>query len=162
MSDVATLKIISKKHGVFRVLIDAEDIPKVQAGVPWTVSVRPDGRIYVKSRTHGQLHRLLMSHCGEHVDHANHDYLDLRKSELRCASNAENMRNMRKPSHQTSSRFKGVSRDRSGWQAHIKVNGKSISLGKCPGTPAGERECADRYDHAAREHFGEFAKPNHP
>lgn len=103
------------------------------------------------------LHRVVMDAPKElHVDHINHDKFDCRRSNLRLATNNQNMFNKRpKPGK----KYKGVSlitrllKFRKKWQAKIHVSGKSICLGHY----ATELEAAMAYNEAAKKHFGEFA-----
>jgi HNH endonuclease len=92
------------------------------------------------------------------VDHRNGDGLDNRRSNLRIATPPENGPNQRPQRRATSSRFKGVSwHDAShAWMAKITVRGDQRYLG-CYQT---EEEAALVYNTAARESFGEFARPN--
>jgi hypothetical protein len=91
-------------------------------------------------------------------DHIDGNGLDNRRCNLRICTQAENLRNGR--ARAGSSRFKGVSWHKSGqkWLAQIKDDGKTIYLGLFPD----ETEAARAYDAAARELFGEFARPNFP
>jgi hypothetical protein len=86
------------------------------------------------------------------IDHINGDSVDNRFSNLREATNAENMRNTKRLRSNTSG-FKGVSKFRNGkWVAKIKINGKSFNLGYyC--TP---EEAFEVYKQRAKEAFGEF------
>lgn len=163
------LALNSPTHGEYRVRVDAEDAARV-AERDWIPAPFPDRRrvvfyTYVDqpdgTRATVTLHRFLMPNCPEYVDHRFHDSFDLRKSELRCATHAENLRNRRKH-RAASSKYKGVvwDREHSKWRAHIMADRKVTALGRCPGTPEGERECAERYDRAARELHGEFALTN--
>jgi hypothetical protein len=90
------------------------------------------------------------------VDHINGDTHDCRKYNLRVCSVKENIRNS-KPQGGTSN-YKGVSYDKSRdkWSASIKVDRKSIHLGRF----SGEEDAAKAYDSAAKEYFGEFARLN--
>ena len=91
---------------------------------------------------------------GRMVDHINHDTLDNRRENLRIVNNSQNQRNRRNRSDNKSG-FKGVSycRGRNKWQAHIYMNGKSVSLGRFT-TPEAAYEA---YCFAAQEHYGEYA-----
>jgi hypothetical protein len=92
------------------------------------------------------------------TDHVNGDGLDNRRSNLRPATDAQNQGN-RKPTHGKSSQYKGVSRIGGGkWRASIMSDYKSRNLGHF----RTEMEAALVYDAAAREVFGEFARPNFP
>jgi hypothetical protein len=92
---------------------------------------------------------------GMDIDHINGDGLDNRWSNLRLSTRAENIRNSRAPSSNTSG-FKGVSRSKRSrrWQAHIKVDGRSKHLG-CFDTP---EEAHAAYAVAAVDHYGPFAR----
>ncbi len=78
---------------------------------------------------------------------------------MRLCTSADNSHNYSKPRHYrgnpTSSIYKGVSwRPRTKkWQARIRVDYKAIHLGYFNS----EIEAAERYNEAAKEHFGEFA-----
>jgi hypothetical protein len=92
-----------------------------------------------------------------HVDHRNGDGLDNRRENLRLATPAQNNRNV-KISQLNTSGFKGVSwrkRDHR-WRAQIQFNGHVKHLGHFQI----KEEAAAIYDKAARELFGEFARPN--
>ena len=104
------------------------------------------------------MHRFIMNaEKGFDVDHGDSDGLNNQKYNLKICTHAENMRNMKKPSHNTSG-FKGVHfyKSRNKWTAQIQVNLKTIHLGyfKCPIL------AAEKYNEAAKIHFGEFAKLN--
>ena len=95
------------------------------------------------------------------VDHKDGDRLNNTRGNLRQASNLQNSHNAKVRSDSKSG-FKGVQRHvnherlAKPWQAKITVNGKVRSLG----FHATAEEAARAYDHAAREHFGEFARTN--
>lgn len=93
------------------------------------------------------------------TDHINGDGLDNRRSNLRPATHAENMRNRRIGSNNTSG-FKGVSLNRrtGRWAACIVADGRRNWLGY-HATP---EAAARAYDAAARELHGEFAWLNFP
>src|SRR4051812_34619729 len=88
------MTVRSNKHGEFKVLMDIADI--VQYGqLKWSALRKPDGRVYFarkirlpdRSRAAVYLHRLVMSApAGMEVDHIHHNYLDLRKSQLRVVT----------------------------------------------------------------------------
>lgn len=58
------------------------------------------------------------------------------------------------------SNYKGVTweKDRKQWKAAIKVNGKSINLGRF----YDEKDAAKMYDIAAKQFFGKYAYLNFP
>jgi hypothetical protein len=90
------------------------------------------------------------------IDHINGDKTDNRISNLREATNAENMRNVGKQAHNTSG-LKSVSFHnlRKKWRATISVNKKSIHLGlfNCPAA------ASFAYQIAADKYHGSFARP---
>ena len=89
------------------------------------------------------------------VDHINGDKIDNRFTNLRLASNAQNAMNKGVSARNTSG-YKGVSYSerRQKWVATIRINGKSIYLGRYS-TP----ELAHMaYCKAAAELHGEFAR----
>jgi hypothetical protein len=103
------------------------------------------------------MHNLIMGRT--RIDHANGNGLDNRRSNLRPATNGQNMAN-RRPNIHSSSPYKGVGwKSSSGkWQARIRVDGTRYTLGFFDS----EREAAEAYDAAARVAFGEFARLNFP
>jgi len=97
---------------------------------------------------------------GMMVDHINHDGMDNRRSNIRAATRAQNMRNRGKRSGSRSSKYKGVSwkKQTRKWQATITFERKRIYLG-CYHS---EIEAAKAYDRAAMKYHGEFASLNFP
>ncbi len=86
-------------------------------------------------------------------DHINHDTLDNRRSNLRLATQSQNMHNKRVYSNNRTG-LKGVSADHGRYKARIKTNGTIITLGwsdTAEGAHALYREACVKY-------FGEFAK----
>lgn len=104
-----------------------------------------------------RLHRELLNAPAEmQVDHINGNVFDNRKCNLRLATATQNARNCRKLKP-NSSGFKGVYLIKSGrFQTMIRVNKKLLTLG----TFDTALEAAQRYNEAARLHFGEFASLN--
>lgn len=149
------------------VRIDSDDVPLVLDGqgrwFAW-LGTKASARTYAKRHRLGSgdaieyMHRLILgAAAGRFGDHRNGDGLDNRRSNLRAASHAENNRN-RVGLAGATSRFKGVSLDRKSgkWFACIKYERRTRSLGHYED----EIAAAQAYDTAAREHFGEFARPN--
>jgi len=105
------------------------------------------------------LHRLIMD-CPKKldVDHIFGDSLDNRKSQLRLATRAQNIRNSKIQKH--SSIYKGVQfyKAYGTWMCRIVFNRKSIFIGYFKE----ERHAGMAYDIWAKELFGEFAKLNFP
>ena len=94
----------------------------------------------------------------EQIDHVDGNGLNNRKDNLRPATAQQNAGNARKRTIATSSRFKGVSWDKSRakWIATIRISYQKKNLGRFPS----EEQAARAYDKAALEAFGEFAKLN--
>lgn len=147
-------------------LIDDDDFPVI-APFTWQ-AVICDRRLYAR-RTVPVVERRGGSSCQYMhalltgwplVDHINGDGLDNRRANLRSATPAQNVRNARKRSTASSSRFKGASlyRRTGRWRAYIDVGGKEQHLGYF----ATEIDAARAYDAAALHHFGEFARLNFP
>lgn len=85
-----------------------------------------------------------------YLDHINGDRFDNRIANLREATPAENMQNIRKAPKNSSHGFLGVSFDKhkNKWRARIRVNGKKISIGRYA-TP---QEANAAYIAAKRKH----------
>jgi len=92
-----------------------------------------------------------------YIDHRNGNGLDCRRSNMRPATHAQNMKNRKRHSNNTSG-FKGVSLDKETgrWMARIYCDGRPIRLGGYA-TPD---EAGMAYDEAALIHHGEFARTN--
>lgn len=120
---------------------------------------------YIKDGTNTRrlMHRMILEHRGTQlegldVDHINGNTLDNRRHNLRACTHTQNMQNKRKMKA-TSSRYKGVSRRKSGrWRAYIRIDGRLIHLGQWDS----ELEAARMYDAAARQRFGQYARLNFP
>lgn len=99
------------------------------------------------------VHRLITYHHGEHVDHINGNGLDNRISNLRTVSAAQNHRNRRTRSNNTT-KFKGVRLHKSGnYSASIATEGRRIHKGGFH-TP----EAANNYRKLLEQiHHGEYA-----
>lgn len=143
-------------------LIDAADFYCVAPFTWWLSGVGEYASAHTRANGKKQtvkMHRLILGITDEstYVDHINGDKLDNRRSNLRIASRAENMRNSKaKDAKRTASIFKGVFKQGNGWQASICVDYQQIYLGFF-GT---QREAAQAYNDAATLHFGEFARLN--
>lgn len=108
------------------------------------------------------MHRYLMERnirggisAGMQVDHRNNNRLDNRRSNLRLATRRENQahKGQRKDS---SSPFKGVTRNTGKWEARIKYGSQRINLGRFDKP----EDAAWMYDAATRLLNKDFAGPN--
>lgn len=159
------MKRIPLTQGQFA-LVDDEDFERINQ-YKWYALWAPGIRSYYARHklpdSNGKrevllMHRVVMNaRPGEWVDHANHDTLDNRKSNLRIVSRAENQRNRGLPKQSTTG-YKGVTlRERvSRWEASIKKSGRTHYLGHY----TNPEDAARAYDAKATELFGEFALTN--
>ena len=105
-----------------------------------------------------RLHRqIIEAPDGLLVDHRNGNGLDNRRTNLRIATQSQNMQNRQKRKNSTS-RFIGVwfVKNKNRWESRITYQGKRIWLGRFDN----EIEAAKTYDAAARKYHGEFARLN--
>lgn len=155
-------EINSPKHGIKRIVIDAEDKDKVLK-YKWYVRLdKNTGKFYVISHDYSEgdktiyLHRFIMG-CkkGVLVDHKDHDTLKNTKDNLRICSRAENNRNAVKRKDYLYSKYKGVKwheKDKK-FHARIKFNGKRFYIGGFNT----QEQAAEAYNKKATELHGEFA-----
>ena len=144
-----------------QVLVDVVDVDL--ARFKWAVS---SGRYAMhRIEKQGTYQRLLMHRIvlerklerpitpGMIVDHVNGDGLDNRRENLREATQAQNMRNTRLRSNNTSS-YKGVRRiNAHTWEA--RVNNQAVGYFDTA------EDASFAYDRTALEQYGEFAHLNH-
>ena len=144
-----------------------DDIDADLAEFKWCVQAHHSGDFYaVRNAAHPKrmkvlLHRVILERVigrpltkTELTDHVSGDKLDNRRTNLRIATNAQNLRNRGKQRNNTTG-FKGVAWHRTSekWTAQIVVNGKKMHLGYFT-TPEAAHAA---YCIAARELHGEFA-----
>ena len=140
----------------YSVLVDDEDEDLLL--IAWKIKFRENGPSYVRN-SHGFLHRLILErklgrslNGGEVVDHANGDGLDNRRSNLRVATQSQNMQNANKKGGKHG--YKGINDCRGNrYTASIRVDGKPTGLGAYP-TPLDAHKA---YCIAALKYHGEFA-----
>jgi len=121
----------------YEAIIDASDVPLVE-GWNWYADVFGN-TVYGKNRSRNGIknitiliHRVIMGDPdGFQIDHIDGDGLNNRRSNLRFATHAENLRN-RKMAKNNTSGFKGVYWDlaRKKWRARITFDGKIYYLGR--------------------------------
>lgn len=153
------------------VTVDTDDVKRINER-HWYLNkaqMRKYGRYYFyndrtvnKKKETITLHRYIMR-CvkgdGLSVDHINGDTLNCSKNNLRICTNAENIRNSKKPKDNTSG-YKGVQFHKAAgkWMVGIKVQEKEIYLGLY----TDKVEAATVYDVAALYYFKEYARLNFP
>lgn len=123
--------------------------------------VAKDGSQYASRTSQGiKMHRVILNApTGIYVDHIDGNGLNNQRSNLRFATPQQNMHNQRPQQRENkTSPYKGVALNYKKWRAHIRVNGKLIVIGRFDF----ELDAARAYDAAARQFFGEFARPNFP
>lgn len=150
---VARIPLIAR-HGRLtgHALIDVDDVVKVE-GLWWRQS--RDYAVAFPLRKMTYLHRLLIPGFPT-VDHISGDGLDNRKANLRGCTHAENCRNTKIRSD-NSTGFKGVRVTAEGrFNARIFLDGQHHHIGNYD-TP---EDAARAYDAEALSRFGEFARLN--
>jgi len=140
-------------------IVDDADYPSL-VGLPWYAvkrgcafyAVRPDPQ---KRGRQISMHRQILNPPEElEIDHTDRNGLNNQRSNIRCASRADNSHNTGGTKKSTS-RFKGVFwvERLKKWRVQIMSGGTKYSLG-CFEL---EEDAARVYDEAARNLFGEFA-----
>lgn len=147
-------------------LVDDEDYEALVAMGSWCVQIAPYTAYAVRrdpspDARAGKLLRMHSVLTGwPLVDHRDGNGLNNQRQNLRPATKSQNLQNSRIHGRNTSG-YRGVSHDSDravAWHAYISIAGKRVSLGRYPTAI----EAAHVYDAAAREHFGEYARPNFP
>lgn len=155
------IELKGKKHPGLLAVVDDEDYERVNA-LNWFAA--SDGYNMYAVRTYWdngkfrkmRMHRFVINApSGMEVDHREGNGLDNRKHMLRICTHAENMRNRKLVSTNTSG-YMGVQKSGNKWAATIGHDGALLNLGAF-GNP---RHAALVRDLFAREIYGEFAKLN--
>lgn len=141
----------------FRAVVDDEDYDRL-AGFSWYAHTT-GGKVYARRKdghsgpTYYMHREILGVSKGTGVDHRDGDGLNNQRSNLRVASQSQNMQN-RVARSGCSSKYKGVHfyKARGNWTAQIN----SKSLGYFPS----EELAALAYNAAALKEYGEFARLN--
>lgn len=126
-------KVFSKTYGEIVTLLDDEDYDKIVSMGKWCVSKDRYGYYFQKriNKKIVTMHRFIMGFPkGKYVDHIDGNTLNNQKSNLRICSNADNIRNGKIRTNNTSG-YTGVRyrKDRNKWSAYIRVHYKTIWLG---------------------------------
>jgi hypothetical protein len=163
--DGVSILTLSCKGEAMECFVDTQNYPLVQ-GRHWhgrrigssfyaeTNSYKPDGK-----RTKIFMHAVLLPDA-EMRKHKDGNGLNNRRANLCAVTRSENSASAKRRRGSMSSRFRGVSRVRSGgkWRAYVAVAGKGVYLGSFQL----EVDAALAYDRAAKEYFGDFASLNFP
>lgn len=150
--------------GLSEVLFDERDT-KIVGDWSWRVSA--NGYVYRNAwalkRNHKlYLHRAILLCLGAsrriEVDHINGNKLDNRRENIRLCTRGHNNAARGRHRKGLSSKYRGVTwaKDKKRWQAQIGIGGKNKMLGRFKT----EEEAARAYDAAARQFYGDFARPN--
>ena len=135
------------------ILISESDFDLI-AGCKWRMN-KSYARTYKKENgkeVRVFMHRLIVNaKQGEIVDHINRVKTDNRRENLRIVSSLTNCLN-RNPSLNKISKYKGVTKQKNGWQVY--VNGKYVGFFKS------ETDAAMAYDKRVIEVFGNVATTN--
>lgn len=152
----------------FYTLVDDADFKELNR-YQWQVIMPggPEGRKYAIRFESGKavyMHRQLLKDQftpeRPQCDHINGNGLDNQRANLRPATRQENQRNRGVQARKNrSSKFKGVTKTKSGWTAGINI---TTNRRRYLGTFRDEESAALEYDRAAIEHYGQFARPNFP
>ena len=150
------MRTVQLNRGTFTLVSD-EDYDLVSR-FKWSVSGGSGARRYAARNNAGRteyLHRFLVSPPPHAVvDHVDGDSLNNTRENLRIGTQSQNLGNQR-----AKGVFKGVTRKRGHWAAHLSPrNSHRRNLG----TFLTPEDAAIAYDIAAREYFGEFALTNFP
>jgi len=146
-------------------VVDDEDYERL-AQFKWC-ALKQGNTFYARRNVHtpagwtlASMHRMILKPPNNmQCDHIDGNGLNNQRANLRACTRAENTCNQR-PQVGCASRFKGVAWHKAAqkWQAQIQNVGKQMHLGYF----TDEVDAARAYDAAARELFGEFARPNFP
>jgi len=140
-------------------LVDDEDFEELNK-YKWHICAKRYARRRDKNK-YTLMHRFLMkTPTDKECDHINGNGFDNRKRNLRNCTHAENIRNQ-KISSANSSGYRGVQKsckEYRKWAAYIKTKGKKIFLGYFKS----KIKAAKVYDKKAKELFSSFARLNFP
>jgi hypothetical protein len=147
----------------FATVVDDEDYDRL-IKYRWFACMNHTGHPYAcrgnrKQRRLVWMHRVILGIDGDkkaQPDHINHDTLDNRRSNLRICTKSQNQSNRRRRKD-NSTGVHGTTFDKESgkFRARIKVNGKSIHLGRFET----KEQAFVAYREAALRLHGEFASP---
>ena len=144
-----------------RALVDDEDFEYLSQ-FNWFVSsagyaVRNETVAKYKRRSTLMHRDVLNAKKGLSIDHINGDTLDNRKENLRECTHAQNLKNQKIRSTNTSG-YTGVHlvKRRNTWAAKLRMDGRDYCLGEFPD----KHDAARMYNFWAADMFGEYARLN--
>jgi hypothetical protein len=155
------MKFIPLTQGKFA-KVDDEDYDWLMQWKWCAVQVKPKcGELWYAGRYPNiKMHREIAARDGlPQVDHQDSDGLNNQRYNLRPCTSSQNHQNKRKTPN-CSSQYKGVCAYGSKWVAYIYVTVHGVYKRLNLGYFTDEVEAAYKYDRAAIEHFGKFAKLN--
>ncbi len=161
------MKTIPLTRGKFAIVDDDkyEELSKYK----WFAVKGRRNRFYARRSTYKETKKstvVSMSHMvlklpkGMCADHIDHNTLDNRVTNLRPATNSQNLWNSPKRKLNSTSIYKGVSWNKKGhyWHVELQANNVVYNLGRY----AHEKTAAKQYDKLAKLVHGEFACLNFP
>lgn len=147
-------KKIPLQNGQYAI-VDDEDYERVDQFI-WSVYVN-DNTMGVSSFQHKSLARFILGVTGvnNRIKHKNGNHLDCRKKNMELTT-FQKQNQMRRGNRNSSSKYKGVSKNGNKWRAAIKHNGKDYYLGLFEK----EENAALAYNEKSKELFGNDAFQN--
>ncbi len=152
------IKIHSRKYSDLFSQVDDEDYAWLNL-YQWNVKTwKKDSKVLyartIPSQGRIPMHRMLFPEHNK-IDHIDGNGLNNQRNNLRLVTSVQNQMNIRKRGNNFTSSYKGVywNKERKKWQVGIRINNKSIFLGRFNS----EIEGAKAYDEKAKELFGEYA-----
>lgn len=134
-------------------IVDDEDFIKVSAQ-SWYL-YRDENNLYARNKNNQRMHRVIFgSHNTMNIDHIDGNGLNNKRDNLRSSTHGQNMAN-RKVVKKSSSKHLGVYKEKYGWVAGCRKNGKLHRK-----RVQTEEQAAIEYNKMASEFHGEFARLN--